>query len=229
MSAETDRPDEEMDPPVTDEDVNEGVRDAFMARGYSRSNGQGDVIDAAKMARVILPPILVAEVNDKAERKTKAARRGHLLRTAFPDQPGPGSPEYEASELTRKVWKRLDQMVWNEAKPDHTSRIQRWVGDANRGLVMCRCVIEDEGASHDAVYVTTSFDLVKVDFGGPLKDKVRNAAAKLAENYGMVSKRQSKNRKLVEREVDSGMKAASGLAKNTLALSAGSSADESDE
>lgn len=220
---------EEVTTPVTDEEINEGVFDAFADREFTKPGDHGDVIDLGKMAKAILPSIVDAVVNEKAERKAKAVRRGQLLRVAFPDTPGPGSPEYEASELTRKVWKRLDQAVWNEAKPDHSSRIQKWVGASTRGLVMCRTVIEDDGASHDAVYVTTNFDLLKVDFGGPLKDKVRNATAKLAENYGMVSKRQPKNRKLVEREVDQGMKAASGLAKNTLALSAGSSDDEETE
>jgi hypothetical protein len=228
MSATADLRDEEMSLPVTDEEVNQGVLDAYIDRGYSQSTDQGEVQDRVKMAKSILPLIVDAVVNDKSERKTKAVRRGQLLRAAFPDTPGPGSSEYEASELTQKVWKKLDQQVWNEAKPDHTSRIQKWVGENNRGLVMCRTVIEDDGTSHDAVYVTTNIDLIKVDFGGPLKDKVRNATAKLAENFGMVSKRQPKHRKLIEREVDSGMKAASGLAKNTLALSAGSSEDDAE-
>jgi hypothetical protein len=85
-------------------------------------------------------------------------------------------------------------------------------------------VVEDEAVP--ACYVTSDPDLIRQDYRGPLRDKVRKESERYAVNMARVAKVLPENAESFRKEVAKDMKAAENLTKSILALEAGDDARE---
>lgn len=204
------------------EQVERGVYLAYVAQGYV--SGDPPEVDKESLFMATYSIVRAAVVETKRERGTKAVTRGHLMATLFPSVPGPGTDEY-ATEVGERIWKEVEQSIWNYVKPDHTAKFQKALGAEGGGLVLCRTKIDVDGNPVDAAYVTGNPDLILLDFAAPLKQGVRRAAERMAKNLAMVSNRKPEMARTLTREVDSGMEAASSLARSSLALLTESTGD----
>jgi hypothetical protein len=212
--------------PTQDDLVREGVDAAYAAEGYTKTVDGVEARDNAKLATATFQTVITAKARTNEERETKAIRKGELAKATFPSLPGPG--EYDPSDVVaRKVWEVARGAAWSEANPVHNSRVQKMVGTAGKGLVLCRTTVGLD--STDAVYVTDDPAMILADFSQPLKDAVQRAAERLALNLHMVGVRKPDMTKALKGEVDSGLKNATTLAKNKLALTTGDNQTEATE
>jgi len=180
-----------------------GAEAADVQHGYSdddESSGR------AKQHFAIFEVLKEHVASTKEERKDKAIERGALVQAVYPHTPGPGSDEYEDDLLVREVWRKLDQRVWNAAKADHTSGVQKLVGQLMPGYVLCRPTTPKltlRGMKHetDTVYITREFKLIMLDFQGPLNSAHQKSGERLARNMAMVAERQRENAGRIQQSV----------------------------
>lgn len=203
-----------------DELIAEGGLAAFRERGFARQQGDYEMVDPEKVAKGVLPLVLAARVDSLEERVEKAIIKGDLTAKLLPDLIGPDDPEWDdAGEIAQGVWDWCERRVWNQTNPMVSGKVQEMV--RTKGLTLCRTKVSRNSTLINAVYVTADLECLKQDFGLPMKTSVRNAANKLAKNMAAAIETHPELAKQLAKEVDSGMKNATQLAKATLALSAG--------
>lgn len=204
------------------EQVVEGGTAAFRMVGCTRQQGDDEVADSEKIAKGILPLVLAAKADSLDDRVNDAITKGDLTAKFLPDIIGPDDDEWDAvGEVGQGIWYWCERKVWNQTNPNVTGKVQQMV--RAKSLTLCHTKISRNSTLLPAVYVTADLECLKQDFGLPLKTSVRNAANKLAKNMAAAIETHPDLAKQLAREVDSGMKNATQLAKATLALSAGES------
>jgi hypothetical protein len=166
-----------------------------------------------------------AEVRTKAERTTNAVTRGTLVRSIVSDIPVVGSDEYnDLDEIDQMVAKEVTSKIWREVKPYQESGLAASARAEGMILIKTDIVVEDEAVP--ACYITSDPDLVRQDYRGPLRDKVRKESERYAVNMARVAKVLPQNAEAFRKEVAKDMKAAENLTKSILALEAGDDAGE---
>lgn len=216
-------------PVLADEDlaeaIEQGVCEAYRAEGYVSADEDGDeVVDKTALHEAVYGVVREAEVKSPKEKSEKALTRGDLAKQVFPKAPGARNEWDELDEIQRAVWEELVKQAWNPTNPNFSGPVQRIVGARDNKLVLIRTKTTFDGTpGMDCVYVTANEELIFADFVAPLKNSVRKAAERLAKNAAMISVRNKELATKAGREVDSGMKAAAGLAKSTLELMSGTS------
>lgn len=161
-----------------------------------------------------------AEVRDTTERTTNAVTRGTLVRSIVSDVPAIGSDEYKAlDEIGQMVAKEVTSKIWREVKPYQESGIAALARAEGKILVKTEIAVEEEPVP--ACYVTSDPEVIRQDFRGPLRDKVRKESERYAVNMARVSKVLPKHAESFRKDVSKDMKAAETLTKSLLALEAG--------
>jgi hypothetical protein len=189
------------------EQIEEGGIAAFREVECTREQGGEEVVDLEKIAKGIFPLVLAARVDSLDERASGAITKGDLTARFLPELIGPDDEEWDAvGEVGHGIW------AWCEARA--------------KKLTLCHTKISVNSMLLPAVYVTADLECIKQDFGLPLKTSVRNAANKLAKNIAATIETHPEYAKALAKEVESGMKNATQLAKAMLALSAGEPEDE---
>lgn len=207
-----------------DEEIAEGGLAALRDGGYTRQQGDEEIVDPEKIATGVLPLVLAAQVDSLDERADCAISKGDLTAKLLPDLIGPDDNEWDqAGEIGQGIWDWCERRVWNQTNPNAGGKVQDMVRTKN--LTLCRTKISRNSTLIPAVYVTADLECLKQDFGLPLKTSVRNAANKLAKNMAATMETHPELAKQLAKEVESGMKNATQLAKATLGLSAGESAE----
>lgn len=208
-----------------EETIKEAVFEAYRAEGYVATDDDGDeVLDKTALHEAVYRVVREAEVKSPREKSEKALTRGDLAKRVFSKAPGANNEWDELDEIQRAVWEELVKQAWNPTNPNFSGPVQRIVGARDSKLVLIRTKTTFDGTpGMDCVYVTASEELIFSDFVAPLKNSVRKAAERLAKNAAMISVRNKELAAKAGREVDSGMKAAAGLAKSTLELMSGTS------
>jgi hypothetical protein len=203
--------------------VADATLEAFKADGYVKTNEDGsEERDSQKFAETIYGLVVQARVTDRAEKSSKAITKGRLQHLVLPSIPEEGTEAWsEADEATQLGRARALQAVWNDAKDAHIGRIQRMLGSNRTGLTLCKTKVSIDGNPVDAVYVTDVEELVLADYVGPRKDAIRKAADKFAKDLAQVTERNPALAEVLQRELESGMKAATQLARATLELTSG--------
>ena len=214
---------------LTRDELKEQVEEAglavFREVGCTREANGREVPDAGAIASGIFPLVFAARVDALDDRATDALVRGDLTAKFLPDLIGPDDVEWDdAGELGQGVWDWCDRRVWGQTNPNVTGKVQAMV--RAKGLTMCRTKVSRNSMLLDAVYVTADLECIKQDFGLPLKTSVRNAANTLAKNMAATIDTHPELATQLAKEVESGMKNATQLAKATLALSAGEPEDQ---
>jgi hypothetical protein len=205
---------------------------AYRAHGFTTQGADGEVfVDHARVRKAVIALLCENPVTATDERKSKAVTKHALTATLFPSVPAEGSEEYEqGGQVAIKVWKSLVDQTWRATDPKHRSPGQKLLGERGDGLVLVRGKIPvGEGlkvAMADAAYVTTDEESLVKDFVTPFRDAVNKAAEELAKNLGMAVERNPELAERLTREVESGMKTATNLARSTLALTTGSTDGE---
>ena len=209
--------------PDLEEAIEQGVFDAYRAEGYVKTDEDGnELVDKAAFHDAIYGAVRLARVSTMQERSEKALTKGVLTKRVFPKAPGANDEWDQLDEVQRGVWEQLVRETWNPTNPNFSGPVQRIVGDRENKLVLIRAKTTIDGTpDQDIVYVSAAEELIFSDFVGPLKNSVRKAAEKLAKNAAMISVRNKELAEMAGREVDSGMKNATSLAKSTLALMSG--------
>lgn len=215
------------DEALTSEELGEEIREAglaaFLEIGCIREEADG--LDPEKIAKGIFSLVMEARVDSLDDRVDHAVTKGDLTARFLPEIIGPEDDEWDdAGEVGQGVWYWCERRVWNQTNPNVTSRVQEMV--QAQGLTLCRTKIARNSTLLPAVYVTGDLECLKQDFGLPLKTSVRNAANKLAKNMAATMETHPEHAKQLAKEVESGMRNATQLAKATLALSAGEPEDE---
>jgi hypothetical protein len=208
-----------------EEAVEEGVLEAYRAEGYVKTLDDGEeVLDKTALHEAVYQVVREAKVKTPKERSEIALTRGALTKRVFPSAPGAREEWDELDAVQQAVWEQLVKDAWNPTNPNFSGPIQRMVGARDEKVLLIRTKTTVDGTpGMDCVYVTASEELIFEDFVAPLKNSVRKAAERLAKNAAMVSRRNKQLAERASREVDSGMKAAAGLAKSTLELMSGTS------
>jgi hypothetical protein len=205
-----------------EEQIKEGGLAALREVGCTRGDGDEEVVDPEKIAKGILPLVLVARAQSLDDRVDDAITKGELTAKFLSDIIGPEDEEWdEVGEIGQGIWHWCERRVWNQTNPNVSGKVQQMV--QAKGLTLCRTKVSRSSMLLPAVYVTADLECIKQDFGLPLKTSVRNAANKLAKNMAAAMETHPELAKQLAKEVESGMRNATQLAKNTLALSAGES------
>lgn len=205
-----------------DEQISEGGLGAFRDGGFTRQQGDEEIVDPEKIAKGMLPLVLAARVDSLDERVDNAISKGDLTAKLLPDVIGPEDSEWDSmGEVGQGIWEWCERRVWNQTNPNAGGKVQEMV--RKKSLTLCRTKISRNSTLIPAVYVTGDLDCLKQDFGLPLKTSVRNAATKLAKNMAATMETHPELATQLAKEVESGMKNATQLAKATVALSAGES------
>jgi hypothetical protein len=214
------------DPEAFKAAVTQGVFDAHRQAGYVRTDDDSgdELIDKSALHEAIYRTLREsAVVRTPKERSEVALEKGALAKRVFPNAPGAHDEWDELNPVQRAVWEALVVAAWNPTNPNYSGPVQRLVGERDEKLVLIRTRTTINGTpSQDAVYLTALEELIFSDFFAPLKDSVRKAAERLANNAALVSTRNKQLAQKAGREVDSGMRAAATLAKSTLELKSGS-------
>lgn len=205
-----------------DERVIEGGHAAFRAVGCTRDQGDEEVVDAEKIARGIFPLVFAARVDSLDDRANDAIVKGDLTASFLPDLIGPDDDEWDGvGEVGQGIWYWCERRIWNQTNPNVSGKVQQQA--RAKGVTLCHTKVSRNSTLLPAAYVTTDLECIKQDFGLPLKTSVRNAANKLAKNMAAAIETHPELANQLGKEVESGMKNATQLAKATLALSAGES------
>lgn len=214
-----------LDEEELQEAIAEGVYEAYRAHRYVKVDDEGEeVLDKTALHEAIYHAVKGAIIEDPKERSEKALTRGNLAKKVFPYTPGAHDEWDELDPVQKGVWEQVVKDAWNPTNPNHSGPVQRLVGERDDKLVLVKTKTTVDGSPGvDVVYVTASEELIFTDFIGPLKSSVRRAADRLAKNAALVSTRNNELATKAGREVDSGMKAATSLAKSTLELMSGTS------
>jgi hypothetical protein len=214
------------DPEAFKAAVAEGIFDAHRREGYVRTDDDSDeeLIDKPVLHEAIYRVLREnAVVRTAKQRSEVALTKGELAKRVFPSAPGAHDEWDNLTLVQRTVWENLVVTAWNPTNPNYSGPVQRIVGDRDDKLVLIRTRTTINGTPRqEAVYLTAVEELIFDDFVDPLKDSVRKAAERLANNGALVSQRNKQLAQKVSREVDSGMRAAASLAKSTLELRSGS-------
>jgi hypothetical protein len=188
-------------------------------------DGAEDSLDRSRLHHEMYSVIRKAEVRTKAERTTNAVTRGTLVRSIVSDIPVVGSDEYnDLDEIDQMVAKEVTSKIWREVKPYQESGLAASARAEGMILIKTDIVVEDEAVP--ACYITSDPDLVRQDYRGPLRDKVRKESERYAVNMARVAKVLPQNAEAFRKEVAKDMKAAENLTKSILALEAGDDAGE---
>jgi len=203
--------------------VADAALEAFRADGFVKTNDDGsEERDLKKFAEKVYGVVMQARVTNRTEKVDKAITKGKLQHQLLPSIPEEGTEAWdEADEATKLGRERALQAVWNEVKDAHIGRIQRMLGTNRTGLTLCKATVSIDGNPLDAVYVTDVEDLILADYVQPRKDAIRKAADKFAKDLAGVSERNPDMADVLKGELDTGMKAASQLARATLELTSG--------
>jgi hypothetical protein len=208
-----------------EERIKEGGLAAFREIDCTRFQGEVEDVDPQKVAEGIVPLILAARVHSLEERSEKALIKGDLTAKFLPDIIGPQDTEWdEAGPVAHGIWDWCERRVWNQTNPNVSGKVQAMV--RKKKLTLCHTKVSRNHMPLPAVYVTADLECIKQDFALALKTSVRNAANKLAKNMAATIDTHPEFAKQLAKEVESGMKNASQLAKATLALSAGEPEDD---
>lgn len=214
-----------MEQEQLDLEIERGVLEAYRTEGYVKTTEDDEeVVDKTALHEAIYRAVREARVNTLKERPDKSLTKGALTQRVFPNAAAVNATWEELGEVEQGVWEQLVKDAWNPTNPNFSGPVQRMVGDRDDKLILIRTKTALDGTpDQDIVYVTASEELIFTDFVGPLKNSVRRTAEKLAKNSAMISTRNKQLSERAGREVDSGMKNASQLAKSTLALMSGAS------
>jgi hypothetical protein len=216
-----------QDPALTPDELialrDQKVAEKFDAVGLW--DGEQDSLDREQLHTEMYSLIRKAEVRTKAERTTNAVTRGTLVRSIMSDIPVIGSDEYkDLDELDQMVAREVANRIWREVKPYQERGLAASARAEGQILIKAEIVVEDEAVP--ACYVTSDPDLIRQDYRGPLRDKVRKESERYAVNMARVAKVLPKNAESFRKEVAKDMKAAENLTKSILALEAGDDAGE---
>jgi hypothetical protein len=188
-------------------------------------DSEQDSLDRSQLHVRMYSVIRKAEVRTKTERTTNAVTRGTLVRFIMSDIPVIGSDEYkELDEIDQAVAREVTNRIWREVKPYQETGLAASVRAEGKILIKTEVAVEDEAVP--ACYVTNNPDLIRQDYRGPLRDKVRKESERYAINMARVAKVLPENAESFRKEVAKDMKAAENLTKSILALEAGGDAGE---
>lgn len=207
--------------------ANEQIFAAYKEHGFTVQAPDGEeLVDHSLVREEVIALLCENPVTSTADRKINAVTKHALAAHLFPSVPAQGSDEYEAGgAVAAKVWKALLDQTWRATDPKHKSPGQKLLGERGDGLVLVRAKVPvGDGmkiSMADAAYVTTDEESLVKDFVAPFRDAVNAAAEELAKNLGMAVERNPALAERLTREVESGMKTATNLARSTLALSTG--------
>jgi hypothetical protein len=208
-----------------DERIKEGGLAAFREIDCTRFQGEAEDVDPQKVAEGIMPLVLAAKVNALDERSDNALIKGDLTAKFLPEIIGPQDPEWEeAGPVAHGIWDWCERRVWNQTNPNVSGKVQAMV--RKKKLTLCHTKVSRNHMLLPAIYVTADLECIRQDFALALKTSVRNAANKLAKNMAAAIDTHPEFAKQLAKEVESGMKNATQLAKATLALSAGEPEDD---
>jgi hypothetical protein len=214
---------EQLSQDELDEQIKEGGIAAFREKGCTRHQGVDEDIDPQALAEGVLP--IIPKVEDVDDRAEGALVKGDLTKRFLPELIGPQDQEWdEAGPLGQGIWYWCERRVWNVTNPNVSGRVQKMVREKH--LTLCHTKVSRNNTLLPAVYATADLACIQQDFALPLKATVRNAADKLAKNMAAAIDAHPEHKKQLAKEVESGMRNATALAKSTLALSAGEPEDE---
>ena len=210
------------DPALTPEEKialrDQQVAEKFDAVGLW--DGEQDSLNRSRLHTEMYSFIRTAEVRTKAERTTNAVTRGTLVRSIMSDIPAIGSDEYQdLDEIGQMVAKEVTNMIWREVKPYQERGLAASARAEGKILIKTEIAVDEEPVP--ACYITSDPDLIRQDFRGPLRDKVRKESERYAVNMARVAKVLPENAESFRKDVTKDMKAAEGLTKSILALEAG--------
>lgn len=216
-----------QEPALTPEELI-ALRDQKVAQKFDEVglwDSELDSLDRSQLHAQMYALIRKAEVRTKDERTTNAVTRGTLVRSILSDIPVVGSDGYkELDEIDQAVAKEVTNRIWREVKPYQATGLAASARAEGKILIKTEVAVEDEAVP--ACYVTRDPDLIRQDYRGPLRDKVRKESERYATNMARVAKVLPANAESFRREVAKDMKAAENLTKSILALEAGSDAGE---
>src|SRR4051812_27978499 len=136
-----------------DEQIAEGGLAAFREGGFTRQQGDEEIVDPEKIAKGILPLALGARVDSLDDRTENAISKGDLTAKLLPDVIGPGDMEWDdAGEIGHGIWDWCERRVWNQTNPNAGGKVQEMV--RTKGLTLCRTKISRNSTLIPAVYVT---------------------------------------------------------------------------
>jgi hypothetical protein len=205
--------------------VKQGGLAAFRDVGATKYQRDEEEVDAQAIADGIYPLVLRHRVDALDARDDDALIEGDLTKKYMPNLIGPDDEEWaESGDVIQGIWFWCQRKVWNQTNPNVGGKVQAKV--RQKHLTLCRTKVSRNNTLIDAVYVTADLECIKIDFGLPLKASVRNAASNLAKNMAETIETHPEFKTQLAKEVEAGMKAATQLAKATLALSAGESEEE---
>jgi hypothetical protein len=198
--------------------IDREVHKAFADQGYVQADGSRSM---AKFRVALCEQARTAKANNRRERGAKAIQRGELVHRTFPDYPVPDDHASQPNpELARAAWKQLWSLVWTECGTGANGTIQRMIGQhEGNGWVLCRCKVGPDRI--DAIYITTSRDLIRDDITRPANSSAEKKALRDARNREMLMLRQPENAEAYMREYVQAMEVALEAGKAMLELTMG--------
>ena len=191
------------------------VDEAFKDEGYIK---QGGARDLDKMRQRAFSVLSNAKVLNKRDRAEKSVTKGSLVQQVFPELVGPpGFKGEEDADLAEAVWDEIQRVLWGEAKPDATGRLQILIGaQMGNGYVLCRTKVGNDRT--DAVYITDDRQCIEEDFIYPEQSALERKIRSITGNRMMLISRQPHNAKRYKQSYDHHMKALTTSSSQQLTL-----------
>jgi len=211
---------------VKDPAVKEAVDHAFEAEGYLKYGGARDYDKMRQRAFSILSG---AKVLHKRERAAKAVTKGSLIKQVFPHLPDPENFASQADpDIAEEAWDEIQRMLWGEAKPDATGKLQILVGaQMGNGYILCRTKVGNDRT--DAAYITDDRASIEEDFIFPEQKALERKIRAVTGNRSMLIYRQPQHAKRWKQSFDAQLKAISSASSQQLALALEANAHSPDD
>jgi hypothetical protein len=168
-------------------------------------------------------------VTSRNDRDGKAANKGDLVREIFPTfSDSLAELRDNDPQLADTVWKKLADLLWQEASTGAQSAVQKLVErKLGTGYMVCRAKVGT--GNLDSVYITSDWDCIRRDFLLLDNAKVmRQMTRSIANQVTLISQR-PEEAELISRLYNAALESIALDAHKRLAIAAASAADISDD
>ena len=161
----------------------------------------------------------------REDRESKLLTPGKLAKFLLPSAPGANGTN-DLDEVEQEAWTKSMDTIWNFVST--TGLVQKLFRSHPDGIVVVPVTIEADGRpnAQKAVYVTSSSELLELDYYPEVKRAYLKAADRYGKRIGIVADHKPELRAKVSREVANSSKSAGNAAKTALELTMGTSDDE---
>lgn len=216
-------------------DKAEALMEAYRAEGFILVKDGHERFSSARLTERVAEVLLnKALVRTKSEVHTNAIEPADLAAIVFPSVTNPTSPEWpdqdddsDDAEVTKHVWSRVLGAVSKAAQTGRKGSVQKLLAaDLHAdGIIVCSTKIGTNPKK--AIYVSSDRDAIMLGLAMPRTTRLTTLSSEIADDFKFAIEVNASLKKALNDKMETGLKAARDTARAKLALTSGSTEDES--